>query len=123
MHKKRIGIKIMWMLKAILASYIITGVLLLCLTFLVYQLDWKEEVVVASIVTIYVVSTFVGGIIIGKLMKQRRFLWGMILGGIYVALLAGVSYGIYREISSNGLHILTTCILCLGGGTLGGMAS
>ena len=71
MQKNNIIQKIMWMLKAMLASYIVTGLLLLLLTFLLYQFKLDEQTVVAGIVVIYVVSTFIGGLILGKLTKKR----------------------------------------------------
>ena len=122
MRKKR-GEKIMWMLKSLLASYIVTGLSLLGLTFLVYKFELDEQVVVAGIVAIYVVATFMGGYIIGKLTAIKKFVWGMVVGAIYFALLFLISYGVYREFNTNGISAITTAILCIGGGTLGGMLS
>lgn len=122
MWKKK-GEKVMWVLKSLLASYIVTGLLLLGLTFLVYKFELDEQLVVGGIVAIYVISTFTGGYIIGKLTRVRKFIWGMIIGAIYFALLFLISYGVYREFNTNGLSAVTTAILCIGGGTLGGMLS
>lgn len=121
--RKRRGEKIMWMLKSLLASYIVTGLLLLGLTFFVYKFELDEQVVVAGIVAIYVVSTFMGGYIIGKLTGTKKFIWGMNIGVVYFLLLYLISYGVYREFNTNGLSAITTAILCIGGGTLGGMLS
>ena len=121
--RKRRGEKIMWMLKSLLASYIVTGLLLLGLTFLVYKFELDEQVVVAGIVAIYVVATFMGGYIIGKLTGAKKYIWGMIVGAVYFALLFFISYGVYREFNTNGISSITTAILCIGGGTLGGMLS
>jgi putative membrane protein (TIGR04086 family) len=123
MRKKNIGRKVMWILKTLLASYIITGVLLLLLTFLVYKFQLDEQIVIGAIVVIYVISTFCGGFIIGKLMGVKKYLWGMAIGVLYVFLLFAISYGVYREFNTNGLHMLTTIALCVGGGILGGMIS
>lgn len=123
MRKKDVGRKVMWVLKSLLASYIVTGILLLILTFLVYKFELDEQIVVGVIVAIYVVSTFTGGFIIGKLTEVRKFLWGMVIGAIYVLLLFLISYGVYREFNTNGLNVITTVALCVGGGTLGGMIS
>ncbi len=123
MRKKDYINKIMWVLKSLLASYIVTGLLLLGLTYLVYQFELGEQMVVVGIIVIYVISTFIGGFIIGKLTKLRKFIWGMIIGAIYFILLFAISYGVYREFSTNGINILTTIILCIGGGMLGGMLS
>ena len=128
MRKKDVGRKVMWVLKSLLASYIITGILLLILAFLVYKFELDEQVVVGGIVSIYIISTFMGGFIIGKLTevtaivpRETGCLWGMIIGTIYVLLLLAISYGIYREFNTNGLNTISTIILCVGGGTLGGM--
>ena len=121
MRKREIGEKVMQMLKCLLASYIVTGLLLLGLTFLVYKFELDESAVLGSVVAIYVVSTFVGGFIIGKLIPKRKFLWGMILGLVYFALLLLISYGVYRDFNTNGLNVITTVLLCVGGGMLGGM--
>lgn len=123
MQKKEMGRRVMWVLKSLLASYIVTGILLLVLTFLVYKFKLDEQVVVGGIVAIYVLSTFMGGFIIGKLTEARKFLWGMVIGTIYVLLLFLISYGVYREFNTNGLSMITTMVLCVGGGTLGGMIS
>ena len=123
MRIREAGEKVMQMLKCLLASYIVTGLLLLGLTFLVYKFELDEQVVLGSIVAIYVVSTFVGGFIIGKLMGKRKFLWGMMLGFAYFALLLLISYGVYREFNTNGLNVIPTVLLCVGGGMLGGMLS
>lgn len=123
MRKKDVGRKVMWVLKSLLASYIITGILLLILAFLVYKFELDEQVVVGGIVSIYIISTFMGGFIIGKLTEVRKFLWGMVIGTIYVLLLFLISYGVYREFNTNGLNTISTIILCVGGGTLGGMLS
>ena len=88
-----------------------------------YKFDTGEELVMASIVAIYVISTFIGGLIIGKLTQVRKFIWGMVIGVLYFALLFAISYGVYREFQTNGLNVITTMILCVGGGMLGGMLS
>ena len=52
MRNKDIGRKIMWVLKSLLASYIITGISLLVVTFLVYKFELDEQMVVGAIVAI-----------------------------------------------------------------------
>ena len=91
---------VMWVLKALLAAYLVTGALLALLTALLYKLELNEKAVSAAIVAIYVISTLIGGIAIGKMAKVRRFLWGMGLGLVYFALLLLKSTpGWYNSIS------------------------
>ena len=108
-------------LKALMASYIVTGIFLLVLSFMLYKFDWDEQMVTAGVVAIYVLSTFVGGVILGKVRKKRKFLWGLIVGTLYFALLFLVSFGVYRSFSGNGTNFITTFLLCAGGGMLGGI--
>ncbi|MGN1166637.1 MAG: TIGR04086 family membrane protein [Lachnospiraceae bacterium] len=115
--------KIMWILKSLLTSYIVTGILLVILAMLLYKFELNEKIVSAAIVGIYVISTLIGGFIIGKLMKVRRFLWGMGIGILYFALLLLITLGVYRTLNGNSANLLTTFILCAGGGMAGGMIS
>lgn len=114
---------VMWILKALLASYIITGVLLALLTVLLYKLELNEKAVSAAIVAVYVISTLIGGIAIGKMAKRKRFLWGIGLGILYFALLMAITLGVYHTLNTDGVNLVTTLILCAGGGMAGGMIS
>lgn len=115
--------RVTWMLKALIASYAITGVFLMILALLLYKLDLGEQKVTMGIVIIYVISTFVGGFIMGKLVRERRFFWGLTLGIIYFALLLLVSIAVNHSLQSNGTNIVTTFLLCAGGGMIGGIIS
>ena len=54
--------KVMWVLKALLAAYIVTGILLLVLTVFMYKLEMSEKVISAAIVGVYLLSTLIGGL-------------------------------------------------------------
>lgn len=123
MEKMQKNIKVIWWIKSLLASYIVTGILLLILTFFMYKFELNEKIVSAAIVGIYVVSTLIGGIIIGKLTREKRYLWGMILGILYFALLLVITLGVYRTLNGDSVSIVTSLILCAGGGMAGGMIS
>ena len=115
--------KIMWLLKSLLASYIATMIMLMILTLFVYKLEIGERVVSAGIVSIYILSTMVGGLLIGKMAQTRRFIWGIGLGMVYFLLLLLITLGVYRTINSDMANMITTWILCIGGGMIGGMLS
>ena len=115
--------KIIWLLKALLFSYVVTGISLLLLSVLLYKFEWNAHLVSAAIVAVYVLSTVVGGIVIGKLVRTRRFFWGLLLGNLYFILLLVITIILYRSLSGNGLNMLTAWILCTGGGMTGGMIS
>lgn len=123
MENMQKNIKVIWWIKSLLASYIVTGILLLVLTFFMYKFELNEKIVSAAIVGIYVVSTLIGGMIIGKLTKSKRYLWGMVLGIIYFVLLLLITLGVYRTPNGDSVSIVTSLILCAGGGMTGGMIS
>lgn len=112
-----------WLLKALLAGYVVTGVLLMILALLLYKIDLDEQKVTMGIIATYVVSTFAGGFIMGKLVEEQKFVWGLILGVIYFLLLFAVSFAVNHQLQSNGTNLVTTLLLCAGGGMLGGMVS
>ena len=111
------------MLKALLCAYIVTGIMLLILTLLLYKAGLSEENVNAGIILVYVVSTFAGGFVIGKLTGVKKFLWGLLSGVLYYALLILISLGVYHSLQGEVMSLLTTFLLCAGGGMLGGMVS
>ena len=115
--------KVMWVLKALLASYIVTGILLLLLTMALYKMELNEKRLSAAIVAIYVMATLIGGILIGKMAKVKRFIWGLGLGVAYFALLLLITLGVYHTLNGDGANLVTTFILCAGGGMAGGMIS
>ena len=110
-------------LKALLCAYVVTGILLLVLTLLLYKAGLSEENVNAGIILIYVISTFSGGFVIGTLTGTRKFLWGLLLGVIYFVLLLLISLGIYHSLQADVMNLVTMFLLCAGGGMLGGMIS
>ena len=57
----------------------------------------------------------------GKLTGNRKFLWGLLAGCLYFVLLVLISLGVYHSFQSEMSGMLTTFLLCAGGGMLGGM--
>lgn len=111
------------LIKSLLAAYIVTGLLLLLLALLLYKLQLSESIVNIGIIAIYVAACFLGGFLEGKMMKTRKFLWGGTFGLLYFAVLAIISLAVGQGFSGSSSHFVTTLILCMAGGTLGGMVS
>lgn len=116
-------IPVMFLLKCLLFSYIVTVVLLAVLAFLLYKLGLGEKFVSGAIIAIYVLATVLGGMIAGKKMQTRRFLWGLVVGAAYFVILAVVSVIFDQGGIQVGRSFFTTLVLCAGGGMLGGMMS
>ena len=114
---------VFFLLKTLLFSYILTGILLAILAFLLYKLRLGEQAVTIAIIVIYVAATLFGGFVAGKKLKNRKFLWGLLLGTAYIVVLTLVSLVAGRGGIEMGNTFLTTLVLCAGGGMLGGMLS
>ncbi|RDY32706.1 TIGR04086 family membrane protein [Lachnotalea glycerini] len=110
-------------LKCLLCSYIITGLALLLLALLVYKTDLDDGKVKVGITVIYIVASFIGGFILGKLKKENKFIWGAICGGAYFIILALVSLAVNHTIGNDGVSFFTVLVMCVSGGTFGGMVS
>lgn len=111
------------MLRALLCAYVVTGILLLILTLLLYKAGLSEENIDAGIILTYVISTFSGGFVIGKLTGTKKFLWGLAVGIVYFVLLLLISFGVYHSLQSDPAGLASAFLLCAGGGMLGGMIS
>ena len=83
------------LVKALLCAYLVTGMFLLILALLLYKAGLSEENVNLGIILIYVIGTFSGGFVMGKLEGQKKFLWGLGTGVVYFALLLLISFGMY----------------------------
>ncbi|MCD8195815.1 MAG: TIGR04086 family membrane protein [Lachnospiraceae bacterium] len=115
--------RVLRIIKALLASYIVTVLLLFLTAALLYRFQLDEGKVQIAIIFTYILSCFGGGFLAGKMMGSRKFLWGMLLGLLYFAILTLVSLAVNRELGSSGSGLATTFLLCMGGGMLGGMLS
>jgi len=110
-------------MKALLVSYVLTGGLLLLIAGLLYKFQLDEGKIQIGIILTYILSCFVGGFLAGKMMKNRQFLWGVVLGLLYFLVMTLVSLAVNRELSGTSSGFVTTFLLCMGGGMLGGMLS
>ena len=115
--------KLSAILKSLVIAYIVTAVLLLLLTFLLFQLELDDGKVSVGIIVVYLLSCFAGGFLAGKKCGTRKFLWGLAVGGIYFVLLFILSLAARHGISTQPVQMFTTFLLCAGGGMLGGMLS
>lgn len=107
----------------LVAMYVITGILLLLLAFFMYKGNLPEAVMNGAIIAIYVIAGFFGGFFIGRYAGVRKYLWGMLIGGLYYLILVLVGLILHRGIGSDPVHLFSTLALCLLSSTAGGMLS
>jgi putative membrane protein (TIGR04086 family) len=115
--------KIMSLLTSLIVSYLITGLMLLILALLLYKMNFDEGKVTIGIIAVYIFSCFIGGNIVGRKVGEKKYLWGMILGVVYFVLLLGISTLVQPGSMTGVRYLITSMIMCVGGGMLGGMLS
>lgn len=111
------------LLRSLVVSYLLSGILLLALSFILYKLKLKEAQINTAVYAVYVIACFFGGLLAGKAVGSRRFLWGLISGILYFLVLLAASLIMQRGTSPELPRMLTTLACCAVGGTAGGMIS
>lgn len=109
------------LLKCLMAAYLITGALLLMVAGLLYKFSLGENVVDISIIVIYCISSLLAGLFFSKGAASRRFIWGMAAGAAYFAIICAVSAVADPGFTPISNSCITTLLICLGSGMLGGM--
>lgn len=115
------GNKITALLVSLLGSYLVTLPALLLLAFLLYQFKLGDQTAQIGVIVIYLGATFFGGCLTGRKLHTRKYLWGMFSGAMYFAILCAVSICMPVETSQMGSGFISALLLCVAGGTLGGM--
>ncbi|MBQ7839290.1 MAG: TIGR04086 family membrane protein [Lachnospiraceae bacterium] len=111
------------LIKCLLAAYLLTGGTLLLLALLLYRLQLSESIVNIGILVIYILASFLSGLLSGKCMQEKRFLWGLLAGTLYFCILAVLTLIVNHSFTDLGNQFFTTLMICAGSGMLGGMVS
>ena len=91
LKKLNLSSRITFILKCLLISYLLTTGLLLLLSLMLYRFGLSEKIVSICIIGIYIIVTFLAGFLAGKREGNRKFLWGLLMGGLYFTILIVVS--------------------------------
>ena len=111
------------LVRSLLFSYILTGILLFALSFLLYKMKLSRGQVRMGVYAVYVLSCLFGGFLAGKQIKPRRFVWGGLTGILYFAVLFLLSLLLNQGFTAGIPGVLLDFALCAGSGTIGGMVS
>lgn len=109
------------LLKCLMAAYTITGILLVITAALLYKFGLTEKVVEIIIIAVYVISSLLSGLLYSKGAKSRRFLWGMAAGAAYFLIICLISLAAEPDFAILSNSCVTTLLICVGSGMLGGM--
>ena len=111
------------LLKGLFGGYVLTIGLLLLLTLLVYRFHMPETGVHVGICAIYVLACFLAGFMCGRQVVNKRFLWGMLAGWLYFAVLFLASLVAGHQVTEETPRTLLVLFLCTMSGMFGGMVS
>lgn len=117
---KKLGITL---LKETLVEMIISAVLLAVLSFVVLKISPSLSVVKTLILAIYGISTFCGGVIMGKVMETKKYLWGAIAGVLYFLLIIAIAFIVKGNVEAGTVGIMSGFVVAVVAGTIGGMIS
>ena len=109
------------LLKCLMASYLITGALLLMVAGLLYKFSLGETVIDICIIVVYCISSLLAGLLFSKGASSRRFMWGMAAGAAYFIIICVVSSIAEPDFNPISNSCITTLLICLGSGMMGGM--
>ncbi len=113
---------------SMIVAAVTTLLLLLLLTVLLYNTGISRTVSGILMVAIYVLGPFAGAFVLGKLVKKKRFLWGLALGIVYFAIFVVISVlcaksGAQESVMPGVRDYIEVLLAVLPGGVLGGMFS
>lgn len=101
----------------------VTAIGLMLLAFIMNRFGLTENMLSVAIIILYILSAFTGGLFSGRIMKKKKYLWGFLTGTMYFFILLIMSLCVNGEILAEEQKVITTYLLCAGGGMLGGMLS
>lgn len=112
---------VLQVVKATIAVAIVTVILLLIMAFMLFKFNLSDGFIMVGIYITYVVSCFVGGLIIGKVRGEKKYLWGMIVGLVFFVTLSLISLIVTGELYGSGMKAIGALVVCVLGGAVGGM--
>ena len=113
--------KALQLLKGLVLSGVVTAVVLFLLAFIMLKFQPLAEKMEICILFTYVFACLLGGMYCGHKTGSKKFLWGLLLGCVYFALLLLISGMGDHSLECGLLQGITAFVLCACGGMLGGM--
>ena len=116
------------MKKKIRNFFIILGIMFLFSLFLlgllsviVWKMDGAGNVLSAGVVVVYILTNFLGGLLLGKVMGQQKFFWGVVIGACYYAILLAAGVLLAGTKIPGNMQLISGGMIFVISGMLGGM--
>lgn len=111
------------MVKALIAGYVITFIMLLVLTYLINKITLNEKMVDNIIAGIYIAGSFTGGMLSAWMIKRKRVIAGGLYGMIYIAVLLAMAALMKKELPDDNGNMLLSVAAGAVAGVFGGFFS
>ena len=110
--------------------FIILGIMFLCsllmlgiLTLIIWKMDGGSNVLSVGVIVIYILSNALGGFLVGKMMGQQKFFWGVVIGAAYFLVLFLIGVGLMQTKVNGNMQIISGAMVCVISVMLGGMVA
>lgn len=113
--------KALTMLKSVIVAYILTAIVLLILSFVMYKLKLSVSGANGGILLTYVLSCLTGGFLFSGCLAEKRYLGGGLMGVVYFLVVYCVSAIWNQSVTAQMPGMLTAFLICVFSGMLGGM--
>ena len=77
--------------QGLLVGALVTAALIFALSFGLYQFQWSDSTLQIGIWVVYALAALAGGMVVGKKLRNRRFVWGLAYGLLYFVVLFLIS--------------------------------
>lgn len=110
-------------LRSLLFSYLLSGILLVVISFALYRFRLKESQIRMAVILVYVLSCVLAGFLAGKGLRRQRFFCGLSAGVLYFLVLMAVSFLLEKGLAPSLQQMAMVLAICAGSGILGGVLS
>ena len=108
---------------SVLAMCAVSALLLLGLSAAVFYMELPANIIQIGITVIYLLSGLMGGLLVGKMQREKKFLWGIITGIVFFLLLLVLSLLYNSGHIVDVVHMLSVLVLTVLSSMIGGMIS
>ncbi len=111
------------MARAWIIAGLVTGAAIGILSLIAWFFHFSDGKINVGTVIIQIGACLLGGFAAGKGMKEKKYLWGLLVGIVYGTVLLVISLGISGTEGFNVTSCITAILICAGSAMLGGMIS
>lgn len=115
--------KVIALLEGLFLAALLTFFLLAVFAFIMLRTEISAGAENIGLICICVISCFAGGFFCGKKNDTKGFLWGLVIGILYYALILILRFSGGQDLLENMFHLFTALFYCGASGMLGGMLS